>query len=295
MIMLVVGGFIGLLFLTIGSILSIVIELINGLLITPPYILNDLPYIGYFITFVRAVALIYLVVNAIRKLVEIGEYRNEKIETFFIKLMFGILGIAATPFLIKFIFLPFNYYVMNAILFITKQTTNTNLIDTSIFGLSDFLNERNSFDIVKDIGDTLSLLIKQLVLMCVTLFFFIKITFIGGKRAGFIIIMYLVGPLSASSLVIDSKAIGSWLTECFIWAISGMFMLIFIFLGIEFLTLGMDFKSGRTLAYQLVLGIALLDISTRPDDLIRPFVYAKIGMTNSRDMNTDANVLNTLF
>ena len=131
--------------------------------------------------------------------------------------------------------------------------------------------------------------------MCVTLFFFTKITFIGGKRAGFIIIMYLVGPLSASSLVIDSKAIGSWLTECFIWAVSGMFMLIFIFLGLEFLTLGMDFNSGHTLAYQLVLGIALLDISTRPDDLIRPFVYAKIGMANSKDMNTDANVLNTLF
>lgn len=295
MIMLVVGGFIGLLFLTIGSVLSIVVELINGLLITPPYIMNGLPYIGYFVTFVRTVASIYLVINAIRKLVEISEYRNEKIETFLVKLMFGIIGIAATPFLIKFIFLPLNYYVMNAILFITQQTTSTNLIDTNIFGLTEFLNDRNTFDIVRDIGDTLSLLIKQLVLMCVTLFFFTKITFIGGKRAGFIIIMYLVGPLSASSLVIDSKAIGSWLTECFIWAVSGMFMLIFIFLGLEFLTLGMDFNSGHTLAYQLVLGIALLDISTRPDDLIRPFVYAKIGMANSKDMNTDANVLNTLF
>lgn len=268
---MVLGSLLYMLFYLGQYILPWVLELASDLLVPPLNLFDYFPLKTEILGFTLLISYIMFVNFAIIQWMVIAEQDEPNVDKFILKVIFSLIFMSAFPLIIVKVVIPFNYHSLNFIQYFTK--------DDMFFKISSMFKIPNGVDV-----NNIELAVKQILILFSSIYLFTKLTFIGGKRIAIALFFYYISPVAVSSWINDDKPFNALITELIVWTVSGSFIFIFLYYGISFLTYNMNIATGNINSFSFVVGVVFLYFATVSDELIRPFIYKKMG-TSSQPQN----------
>lgn len=251
------------------TLLMWVLELVGDLLLPPFNLLDFFPNHKEIIGAITLISYILFAIYSLIQWIELGKQEEPNISGYFFNLFFGLILVFAIPVVLSKVVIPFNYYSLKLFQYVTSKDIFEGITNT-------FANTGNTYD-----ATNTEVAIKQVLILFVSLFIFFKLVYIGGKRIAAIVLFYFVSPIAASSIVKDSRPFMGLMTELVVWLTSGSFIFICLYYGVLLLTKGVNIGTGTVESFSFVVAIALLDMATKSDDFIRPFIYKQMGSSNA--------------